>query len=60
MPTDLIENFLNKELENNPAKLMALKYDPFIIVTALVPPPQFVIKSLNINANELRLPKAQA
>lgn len=59
-PTDRIENFLNSELENKPAKLTALKKQPLITVTADVPPPQLVINSLKIKPNDDRLPNIQA
>lgn len=59
MPTVRMENFLSKELANRPPKLIALKYEPFTMVTALVPPPKFVIKSLNINPKDVWLLSAQ-
>lgn len=57
---DRTENFLNKMLANRPPKLKALAKKPIIMVTAPDSPPQDVIKSLNINPNDPKLPHAQA
>lgn len=57
---DRIVNFLNNGLAHNPEKLMALKKTPVISVTALVPAPKCVKKSLNISPNECSDPSAQA
>lgn len=60
MPTDLIENFSNKLFENRPAQLTAPFIIPIAMVTVLVPPPKFAIKSLNSKPNEEKHPKYEA
>lgn len=45
-PTDRTENVLNKEVPNRPAKLTALQKELEMIVTADVPAPNDVKKSL--------------
>lgn len=55
-----IENCLNNVLANKPEKLNELKKTPLIIVTADVPAPNPVKKSLNIKPNEPRAPKKHA
>lgn len=60
IPTDLIENFSNKLFENRPAQLTAPFIMPITIVTVLVPPPKFAIKSLNSKPNEERHPTYDA
>lgn len=59
-PTERIENCLNNVLANRLEKLNALKKAPLIIVTADVPAPNDVKKSLNIRPNEPSAPKKHA
>lgn len=54
------ENFLDRVPTNKPAKLSEKNKMPMMIVTELVPPLQLLMKSLNINPNEDKLPKPQA
>lgn len=52
IPTDRVENFFDKLLENRPAQLDTPYMDPTITVTTLVSPPACFINSEKSNPND--------
>lgn len=58
-PTNRIEYFLSKMLENRQAKLSALEYDPVIMPRLLPSRPELFSRSMNMNENVPWLPQAQ-